>query len=91
MTTIYLPKDIIEASRVNSVMVDGVNVTSNISKYRHKRGLTQKQLSELTGIPLAVLQGYEQKRRYISQERAEIIAEVLDAPYNKIYYKFSKK
>ena len=91
MTTIYLPKDIIEASRVHKVLVDGVNTKSEISKYRHKRKLTQKQLAEITGIPLGVLQGYEQKNRYISKERALIISEALNAPYNKIYYTFKRK
>lgn len=91
MTIIPLPKELQEASRVHSVLVNGVNVNSEISKYRHKKGLTQKQLSEATGIPLGVLQGYEQKTRPISRERAEIISQFLDAPYNKIYYTFSKK
>ena len=91
MTTIPLPKEIIEASRVHSVLVNGVNVTSEISIYRHKRGLTQKQLAEITGIPIRVLQGYETKSRHISKERAKIISEVLNAPYNKIYYTYKKK
>ena len=91
MTIIPLPQHIIDASRVHSVLVNGVNTKSEISKYRHKRGLTQKQLSEATGIPLGVLQGYEQKSRQISRERAEIISEYLNAPFNKIYYTYKSK
>lgn len=91
MTIIPLSKEIQEASRVHSVLVNGVNVNSEISKYRHKRGLTQKQLSEATGISLRMVQGYEQKNRPISRERAEIISKFLDAPFNKIYYKYNKK
>lgn len=91
MTIIPLPKEYREASRVHSCLVNGVNTNSEISKYRHKRGLTQKQLSEATGIPLGVLQHYEQKSRQITRERAVIISEYLDAPLDEIYYTFSRK
>ena len=45
--------------------------------YRHREGLTQKQLAELTGIPQHHLSEMENGKRGIGKERARRLAKAL--------------
>lgn len=53
----------------------------NITGYRHREGLTQKDLSRMTGIPQPHLSEMENNRRPIGKKNAKILAEVLNADY----------
>lgn len=46
---------------------------SNLKLIRTKRGLTQKQLSDLSGVPLRTLQQYEQQQKNINKAQAEYV------------------
>lgn len=48
---------------------------------RHKEGLTQKQLSELSGIPQGHISDMENGKRNIGIKTAKRLAEVLDIGY----------
>ncbi|OEU64506.1 MAG: transcriptional regulator [Desulfobacterales bacterium S5133MH16] len=48
---------------------------------RVKEGLTQKQLSELTGIPQSHISEMENGKRPIGKKRAKILAKALDVGY----------
>lgn len=43
---------------------------SNLKIYRQRAGLTQKQLSEFSGIPLRTIQQYEQQQKNLSKAQA---------------------
>ena len=46
---------------------------TNLKLLRHQSGLTQKQLADLTGIPLRTIQQYEQRRKNINKTQAEYL------------------
>jgi hypothetical protein len=48
---------------------------------RNTRDFTQKQLSELTGIPQRHISEMEHGKRTIGRERAKILAKALDVDY----------
>jgi transcriptional regulator with XRE-family HTH domain len=48
---------------------------------RVKEGLTQKQLSELTGIPQSQISEMENGKRPIGKKRAKILAKALKVGY----------
>ena len=55
-----------------------------ISGYRHREGLTQIQLAELTGIPQRHISEIERGKRIIGKERAKKLAEALHCDYRKL-------
>ena len=52
-----------------------------LSGSRLKEGMTQKRLSELTGIPQSHISGMENGKRSIGKKRAKILAKVLNVGY----------
>jgi len=52
--------------------------------YRNREGLTQKRLSELTGIPQHHISEMENGKRSIGKERARKLAEALHCDYRQL-------
>jgi len=52
--------------------------------YRNREGLTQKQLTELTGIPQHHISEMENGKRSIGKERARRLAEALHCDYRQL-------
>ena len=52
-----------------------------LSGSRLKEGMTQKKLSELTGIPQSHISAMENGKRAIGKKRAKILAKVLNVGY----------
>ena len=52
--------------------------------YRHREGLTQKQLAELTGIPQHHISEMENGKRCIGKERARKLAAALHCDYRRL-------
>lgn len=52
--------------------------------YRHREGLTQKQLAELTGIPQHHISDMENGKRTIGKERARKLAQALHCDYRRL-------
>ncbi|MFZ3209483.1 MAG: helix-turn-helix transcriptional regulator [Geobacteraceae bacterium] len=52
--------------------------------YRHREGLTQKRLAELTGIPQHHISDMENGKRTIGKERARRLAEALHCDYRRL-------
>lgn len=55
-----------------------IQIGNRIRKLRSEKGLTQKEMSELTGIPYSTYSNYENNNREPSLEQLEKIAGVLD-------------
>lgn len=47
--------------------------TSKLKTMRIKKGMNQKELSELSGVPLKCIGNYEQLRRDLNHARADIV------------------
>ena len=52
-----------------------------VSGYRHREGLTQIQLAELSGIPQRHISEIERGKRIIGKDRARKLADVLHCDY----------
>ena len=52
--------------------------------YRHREGLTQKRLAELTGISQHHISEMENGKRTIGKERARRLADVLHCDYRRL-------
>lgn len=52
--------------------------------YRHREGLTQKQLASLTGIPQHHISEMENGKRSIGKERAKKLAAALHCDYRQL-------
>jgi len=52
-----------------------------LSGSRLKEGMTQKELSELTGIPQSHISEMENGRRQIGKKRAKVLAKALNVGY----------
>jgi DNA-binding XRE family transcriptional regulator len=52
--------------------------------YRHREGLTQKQLAELSGIPQHHISEMENGKRTIGKERAKKLAAALNCDYRRL-------
>ena len=52
--------------------------------YRNREGLSQKQLTELTGIPQHHISEMENGKRSIGKERARRLAEALHCDYRQL-------
>jgi DNA-binding XRE family transcriptional regulator len=52
--------------------------------YRNREALTQKQLSELTGIPQHHISEMENGKRSIGRERAKKLADALHCDYRQL-------
>lgn len=48
-------------------------VETNLKLLRKKAGLSQRELSELSGVPLRTIQQYEQRRKNINKAQAEYL------------------
>lgn len=57
-----------------------IQVGNQIRKYREKRGLSQKAVAQLTGIPYSTYSNYENNNREPNIEQLQKIAEVLQVP-----------
>jgi DNA-binding XRE family transcriptional regulator len=55
-----------------------------LSGLRYREGLTQKQLSDLTGIPQSNISQMERGKRTIGRERAKRLAQALNADYRTL-------
>jgi DNA-binding XRE family transcriptional regulator len=51
---------------------------------RHREGLTQQELSKLTGIPRRHISEMENGRRTIGKQRAKVLADALQADYRML-------
>lgn len=52
---------------------------SNLQDVRTRRGLTQKQLAEKSGVPLAMVQKYEQKVKNINNAQVTTVLNLAQA------------
>jgi DNA-binding transcriptional regulator YiaG len=52
------------------------NPDTNLKMKRQKAGLSQKQLAEMTGIPLRTIQQYEQRQKNINHARVEYLLQL---------------
>ena len=59
-------------------MENGIEET-NLQRIRVKRGLTQKELSEKSGVQLRAIQCYEQQYRDIDGARLQILCDLSHA------------
>lgn len=57
-----------------------VQIGNQIRKYRLKKGLSQKAMAELTGIPYSTYSNYENNNREPNLEQLKKIAAVLEVP-----------
>ena len=46
---------------------------SNLKRLRSKAGLSQRELAEISGIPLRTIQQYEQRQKNINKAQAEYL------------------
>lgn len=46
---------------------------TNLKLYRKKAGLTQKELADVSGVPLRTIQQYEQRQKNINKAQAEYL------------------
>lgn len=60
-------------------------VQANIKKYRHERGYSQEELSEIAGISRDYLSEIERTKKIPSLKRLLQIAEALDVPAFKFF------
>ena len=58
---------------------------NNLKFYRIERGLTQEQLSELTGISTDYLSEIERGKKTPSFKRMELIAKAIDVEVYKLF------
>ena len=59
--------------------------SKNLKKYRNLKGLTQEQLSEITGISQDHLSEIERGKKTPSFKRFILIAEALETPAYKFF------
>lgn len=52
---------------------------SNLKTYRINRGITQKQLADMSGVPLSMVQKYEGKFKDINHAFAITVLKLADA------------
>ena len=52
---------------------------SNLQEVRNRRGLTQKQLAEKSGVPLVMVQKYEQKVKNINNAQVTTVLNLAQA------------
>lgn len=69
----YHEMDIQHFSDVMNSFYQNNKKDSNLKLLRLRSGLTQKELSELSGVPLRTLQQYEQRQKNINKAQAEYI------------------
>lgn len=67
----YHEMDIQHFSDVLNSFYQNNKKDSNLKLLRLRNGLTQKELSELSGVPLRTLQQYEQRQKNINKAQAE--------------------
>lgn len=69
----YHEMDIQHFTDVMNSLYQSQKTDSNLKLLRLKNGLTQKELSKLSGVPLRTLQQYEQRQKNINKAQAEYI------------------
>lgn len=52
---------------------------SNLQEVRNRRGLTQRQLAEASGVPLVMVQKYEQKVKNINNAQVTTVLRLAQA------------
>ena len=60
---------------------------SNVNKYRKMKGYSQEKLAELTGLHRTYIGDIELRKRNISLNNIQKIADALDVPYHLLFLK----
>lgn len=60
------------------------NLVTNLKRLRQQAGLSQKQLAELSEIPLRTLQQYEQRKKLINKAQAIYLVSLSQVLYCEI-------
>ena len=55
------------------------NPETNLKKLRCQAGLTQRELAEMTGIPLRTIQQYEQRQKNINKAQVDYLLSLSNA------------
>lgn len=66
------------SDRMNELYKQAKPVT-NLKIFRQRAGLSQKELSELSGVPLRTLQQYEQRQKNINKSQVEYLVRFSNA------------
>jgi prevent-host-death family protein len=79
-------EEIVRSYSIEEVFPDYVGKEQFVAlrAYRNREGLTQKRLSEFTGIPQHHISEMENRKRNIGKERAKKLAEVLHCDYRQL-------
>ena len=76
MLALYLPyheMDIRQFVDKVNAMYKAVKPETNLKLLRQKAGLSQRELADLSGIPVRTIQQYEQRQKNINKARAEYL------------------
>lgn len=60
------------------------NPETNLKRLRQKAGLSQRELAELSGIPVRMIQQYEQRRKNINKAQAEYLVKLTRLLYCEV-------
>lgn len=60
------------------------NPETNLKRLRQKAGLSQRELAELSGIPVRMIQQYEQRRKNINKAHAEYLVKLTRLLYCEV-------
>ncbi|MCL2196378.1 MAG: XRE family transcriptional regulator [Treponema sp.] len=63
----------------------------NVIKYRKRKGLSQYELADLSGISRAMISHYEREGMFPPAERLQALANSLDIPVYKLYKQAEKE
>lgn len=69
----YHEMDIRQFCDCMSEMIRSAQPETNLKKRRYFSGLSQRQLSDLSGVPLRTIQQYEQRQKNINKAQAEYL------------------
>lgn len=59
-------------------LMEAIRVGRLLRGARVRKGLTQEQLAQVVGVPLAFIEDYEDNKRPVPVEQAELMARVLN-------------
>lgn len=75
----YHEMDVTKFAECMEVYYRALNPDSRLKYMRKKRKLTQKQLAELSGVPLRTVQQYEQRQKDINKAQAAYVVSLAQA------------
>ncbi|MCD8323931.1 MAG: helix-turn-helix domain-containing protein [Clostridiales bacterium] len=75
----YHEMDIRQFSDQMDVLYRHAQPETNLKRLRQKTGLTQKELSAQSGVPLRTIQQYEQRQKNINKAQAEYLFQLASA------------